>query len=70
MTQGSPKKVAPQPTKRDAHFVDVAERLGDRLNTRVQIAMGARKGRVTIDFANAADLNRILSELGAEDFAG
>ncbi|WIB60237.1 ParB/RepB/Spo0J family partition protein [Curtobacterium sp. MCLR17_007] len=70
MTQGTPKKAAPQPTKRDAHFVDVAERLGDRLNTRVQIAMGARKGRVTIDFANAADLNRILSELGAEDFAG
>ncbi|KQS09901.1 chromosome partitioning protein ParB [Curtobacterium sp. Leaf183] len=70
MTQGSPKKAAQQPTKRDAHFVDVAERLGDRLNTRVQIAMGARKGRVTIDFANAADLNRILTELGAEDFAG
>ena len=36
----------PQPGKRqDAHFVDVAERLGDRLNTRVQIALGARKGR-------------------------
>ncbi|MCJ1715216.1 ParB/RepB/Spo0J family partition protein [Curtobacterium sp. VKM Ac-2922] len=69
MAQGAPKKAPTQPTKRDAHFVDVAERLGDRLNTRVQIAMGARKGRVTIDFANAADLNRILSELGAQDVA-
>lgn len=70
MAQGVPKKAPTQPSKRDAHFVDVAERLGDRLNTRVQIAMGARKGRVTIDFANAADLNRILAELGADDFAG
>lgn len=70
LAQGAPKKAPAQPSKRDAHFVDVAERLGDRLNTRVQIAMGARKGRVTIDFANAADLNRILAELGAEDFTG
>ncbi|OIH95553.1 ParB/RepB/Spo0J family partition protein [Curtobacterium sp. MCBA15_001] len=67
LAQGAPKKAPVQPSKRDAHFVDVAERLGDRLNTRVQIAMGARKGRVTIDFANAADLNRILGELGAAE---
>ncbi|ROS77745.1 ParB family chromosome partitioning protein [Curtobacterium sp. PhB130] len=70
LAQGSPKKAPAQPSKRDAHFADVAERLGDRLNTRVRIAVGARKGRVTIDFANAADLNRILGELGAEGVNG
>ncbi|MFZ6993256.1 ParB/RepB/Spo0J family partition protein [Curtobacterium sp. RRHDQ66] len=70
LAQGTPKKATAQPSKRDAHFADVAERLGDRLNTRVRIAVGARKGRVTIDFANAADLNRILGELGAEDVNG
>jgi len=67
LAQGAPKKAPVQTNKREAHFSDVAERLGDRLNTRVRIAVGARKGRVTIDFANAADLNRILEELGAAD---
>jgi ParB family chromosome partitioning protein len=63
-------KAPQQPSKRQVHFNDVAERLGDRLNTRVKIAVGARKGSVTIDFANPDDLARILSELGVEDVAG
>jgi ParB family chromosome partitioning protein len=40
------------------------------LNTRVKIAVGARKGSLTINFATAADLDRILGELGIEDVAG
>ncbi|MCS6548528.1 ParB/RepB/Spo0J family partition protein [Curtobacterium flaccumfaciens pv. flaccumfaciens] len=59
-----------EPSKRQAHFNDLAERLGDRLNTRVKIAVGARKSSVTIDFANGDDLNRILGELGVEDLEG
>lgn len=66
----APPKVKPEPSKRQAHFNDLAERLGDRLNTRVKIAIGARKSSVTIDFANGDDLNRILSELGVQDIAG
>lgn len=50
--------------KRQGHLDEIAERLGDRLNTRVKIALGSRKGQVTIDFATIQDLNRILSELG------
>lgn len=65
-TKTSPKP-APQPTKNQAHFNDLAERIGDRLNTRVKIAVGARKSSVTIDFANGDDLNRILTELGISD---
>ncbi|MCS5486184.1 ParB/RepB/Spo0J family partition protein [Curtobacterium flaccumfaciens pv. beticola] len=66
----APPKVKPEPSKRQAHFNDLAERLGDRLNTRVKIAIGARKSSVTIDFANGDDLNRILRELGVQDIAG
>lgn len=65
-----PVKPKTEPTKRQAHFNDLAERLGDRLNTRVKIAVGARKSSVTIDFANGDDLNRILGELGVEDLEG
>ncbi|WP_416264355.1 ParB/RepB/Spo0J family partition protein [Curtobacterium flaccumfaciens pv. flaccumfaciens] len=63
-------KPKPEPSGRQAHFNDLAERLGDRLNTRVKIAVGARKSSVTIDFANGDDLNRILGELGVEDLEG
>lgn len=63
-------KPTPEPSKRQAHFNDLAERLGDRLNTRVKIAVGARKSSVTIDFANGDDLNRILAELGVQDLEG
>lgn len=33
--------------------------LSDRLDTRVKVAMGAKRGRVTIDFATLEDLERI-----------
>ena len=66
----TPAKTPAVPSKRQVHFNDMAERLGDRLNTRVKIAVGARKGSVTIDFANPDDLSRILGELGIQDVAG
>ncbi|MFJ3320587.1 ParB/RepB/Spo0J family partition protein [Curtobacterium sp. NPDC086286] len=66
----TPVKPKAEPSKRQVHFNDLAERLGDRLNTRVKIAVGARKSSVTIDFANGDDLKRILGELGIEDIAG
>ncbi|UBQ02592.1 ParB/RepB/Spo0J family partition protein [Curtobacterium sp. TXMA1] len=65
----TPVKPKAEPSKRQAHFNDLAERIGDRLNTRVKIAVGARKSSVTIDFANGDDLNRILGELGISDVA-
>jgi len=65
----APVKPRAEPSKRQVHFNDLAERLGDRLNTRVKIAVGARKSSVTIDFANGDDLNRILGELGIQDVA-
>ena len=58
----------PQAGARRAYLDDVAGKLGDRLNTRVQIALGARKGQVKIEFASIQDLNRILSEIGQENY--
>jgi len=43
---------------------EIADRLGDQLNTGVKISLGKKKGQLVIDFATVADLNRILDELG------
>ncbi len=40
-------------------LLELEELLGDYLETRVKITMGARHGRVQIDFANLEDLERI-----------
>jgi ParB family chromosome partitioning protein len=45
---------------------DLAARLGDRLDTKVAIALGRNKGRVSIDFASVEDLNRIIGLLSPE----
>jgi len=63
-----PKPSRPKPAagKRQDFLDDLATRLGDRLNTRVKIALGARKGQISIDFATVQDLRRILVDLGEE----
>ncbi|WP_409047745.1 ParB/RepB/Spo0J family partition protein [Microbacterium sp. HA-8] len=59
----------PQAGARRGHLDDVAERLGDRFNTRVKISLTSRKGQVIIDFASVQDLNRILSEIGESAYS-
>jgi ParB family chromosome partitioning protein len=39
---------------------DLAERLSDRLETRVKVDLGQRKGRITVEFASLDDLRRIV----------
>lgn len=51
-----------------AHLDEVAGRLGDRLDTKVKISLGARKGQIVVDFATIQDLNRILAELGEDAY--
>ncbi|NKX55440.1 ParB/RepB/Spo0J family partition protein [Arthrobacter mobilis] len=41
----------------------LANSLSDRLDTNVKITLGARKGRVSIEFASVEDLNRIMDVL-------
>ncbi|MBD7958481.1 ParB/RepB/Spo0J family partition protein [Microbacterium sp. Sa4CUA7] len=65
---GASRRVPPKAGARRAHLDEVAERLGDRLNTKVKINISARKGQVVIDFATIQDLNRILAEIGETEF--
>ena len=58
----------PSAGRRQGHLDEIAGRLGDRLNTRVRVSLGARKGTIVIDFATVADLNRILVELNEPEF--
>lgn len=69
-SSASGQKIKPQPGARRAYLDEVSGKLGDRLNTRVKITLGARKGQVAIEFASIQDLNRILSELGEEQYGG
>ncbi len=66
---GRARPAKPQAGARRAHLDEVAERLGDRLSTRVKIALGARKGQISIDFASIQDLNRILDEIGESGYS-
>ncbi|MFC4243968.1 ParB/RepB/Spo0J family partition protein [Gryllotalpicola reticulitermitis] len=68
--QQQPVRTKPTAGRHKGHLDEVAERLGDRLNTRVRISLSARKGQVTIDFATIQDLNRILGEIGEPGYAG
>lgn len=47
------------------HLEAYASGLADRLDTRVQLSLGARKGKLTIEFADATDLERIMQLLQA-----
>ena len=62
------KPVRPSAGRRQGQLDEIAQRLGDRLDTRVKVSLGARKGQVVIDFATVSDLNRILGELGEPGF--
>lgn len=62
-------KAKPLPGRRQGHLDEIAEHLGDRLDTRVKINLGARKGQITVDFATIGDLNRILTVLGEPGFS-
>ena len=45
---------------------DLATRLSDRFDTRVKVDLGRRKGRITVDFASVADLERIVDLLAPD----
>jgi ParB family transcriptional regulator, chromosome partitioning protein len=53
----------PRAGTRHPQLDDLAADLSDRLETRVRIALGQRKGRLTVEFASVDDLNRILDAM-------
>jgi ParB family transcriptional regulator, chromosome partitioning protein len=62
-------RVRVRPTVQAPGMVDLAERLSDRLETRVRVQLGKRKGKVLIEFATLDDLQRICDAIGLEQRA-
>lgn len=63
----TPRK--PRPGRRHPQLEDIAAAVSDRLDTRVGITLGQRKGKMTIEFASLEDLNRVLDIMGLRDTA-
>jgi len=62
------KKKSPsrKPEEDDPRVQAIAERLSDRLDTKVKVDFGQRKGRVVVEFGSVEDLQRI-AELMSPD---
>jgi ParB family chromosome partitioning protein len=62
-------RVRVRPAMQAPGMADLAERLSDRLETRVRVQLGKRKGKVLIEFATLDDLQRICDAIGLEQRA-
>jgi ParB family transcriptional regulator, chromosome partitioning protein len=58
---------APRAGTRSEAVDELATRLSDRFETRVKVALGKTKGRMTVEFASVEDLNRILNVMAPEE---
>ena len=65
--EGSGKRAVPKYGTRLEILDELASKLGDRISTRVKIKLSRDKGQIIIDFANFADLKRILAEMEPEE---
>jgi ParB family chromosome partitioning protein len=45
---------------------DLAEKLSDTFDTKVRVEIGKRKGKITVEFATIADLERIVSVMAPQ----
>jgi len=55
--------VAPTTRLRPPGLLELEELLADHLETRVSVQMGAKRGRIAIEFADLADLERIYRRM-------
>jgi ParB family chromosome partitioning protein len=62
---GSEDQAKPRPRNKPhaPALDDLAARLSDRLETRVKVALGKTKGKITVEFASIPDLERIVEIL-------
>lgn len=66
MNRGEDKPVSRETPKPDPELESLARTIGDKLDTRVKISMGKKKGRISVEFADQEDLKRIMHALGME----
>ena len=63
-TGGSGKKSAKRKTRKgNPELNEIAEELGDHLDTRVKIEGTAGKGKIVIEYSGGEDLQRIIKEI-------
>jgi ParB family chromosome partitioning protein len=63
-TGGSRKKSTKRKTnKGNPELNEIAEELGDHLDTRVKIEGSAKKGKIVIEYSGGEDLQRIIKEI-------
>lgn len=62
----APQRAASRGGGEDPELDALAARISDRLDTRVKINLGQRKGRMTIEFASLEDLHRVLDQMGVD----
>ncbi|GAA5017645.1 hypothetical protein GCM10023258_04030 [Terrabacter aeriphilus] len=60
----APRARRPRAGSRHPQLDDFTAGLADHLETRVAIALGQRKGKITVEFASMEDLRRILDLMG------
>ncbi|WP_370250218.1 ParB/RepB/Spo0J family partition protein [Nocardioides sp.] len=60
---GEPGRAARQVRRKPVApgLAELADRLGDRFETRVKVDLGQRKGKITVEFASLDDLRRIVA---------
>jgi ParB family chromosome partitioning protein len=46
--------------------VDLTSRLSNRLEAPVRIDVGKRKGKITLEFTNLEDLERLMENMGLD----
>jgi ParB family transcriptional regulator, chromosome partitioning protein len=61
------RRAAPAPKPVAPRLADIAATLSERLDTRVRVELGRRKGKVTIEFASLDDLERIITSITTTD---
>lgn len=59
----APGRAPRAPRAEPPELQEVAERLADRLETRVTVAMGRSRGQITVEFASVVDLDRITTAI-------
>ncbi len=67
---GGDERTAPRaarPRAAPPELIDLAGRLSERLETRCTVATGRRTGRIVVEFASVADLQRILGIMGVPE---
>ncbi|MDQ3914503.1 MAG: ParB/RepB/Spo0J family partition protein [Actinomycetota bacterium] len=68
MTEGmAPRARSREAAEESAAVAEARRRLSERLQTRVKVQMGKRKGKITVEFVSPDDLDRLVRAIAGDD---